>query len=261
MKNKIFTIAALSLCLLTVPSWAMDDDSKVSLNKATRLPVDPVAAPAVATVEDADDDSSSSSSSDSSSSDSDAGQTQNRKSKTFFIHIANQAAARIYAHILGAHNFSVSEHRREHVRDLDIATAEEFINDGRSVRRLCRNMKSALKRFGATQELIQASGETFIKLTTREEQPVKAVVGHLKKSVFVYKVFSDEANWNEYCAETSSTQSSSASSKDDLVAKLLATGKFKMFDPAQGAEQFFGATRPSAAAAASSSAPTDATAQ
>jgi hypothetical protein len=188
MKSYLFTIAVVNLCLLTVPSWAMNEDTGTSLNKAGRRAKRSVAAPAVTAAADCN----------SFDSELDDAQPKDKKSRTFFVYISNSSAAHSYREVVEKYDFSVQERNRECVKRR--VSPEAFLTESKSLEKLCKTMKKALKKFEANQELIEiCDGHSLlIKLNTRTKQSAKAVAKRCKKSVFVYRVFSDEADWNQF---------------------------------------------------------------
>lgn len=193
MKNPLFTIAALSLSLLVLPSWAMNDDEKTD---KPELPADWRGCSSSSwrdfhrdPAED-DNDSSSSSSSDSQS---DNGQVEDTKSKTFYLHIANPSAAKFYQEVAETHKLSIGEWKRANAQSGCPSDIEKFFKGTRGTQKLCTTIRKALKKFGATQSLSFAFGQErnglIVELTTHEEQSAKELAAYCQRSEYIYRVF------------------------------------------------------------------------
>ncbi len=208
----MFTIAALSLCMLAVPCWAMNKSDSAD-----------TAAKAIVT--DADDSSSSSSSESSESSDDEVSPAPapNKKSKTFFVHIANPSAANFYKGIVQKYNSSIAEWKRDQLKNGRLTANEAFLAKSKEAQKLCRVMNRGIKKFGATQGFVmdfEHEGELVV-LTMSEEQSVQEVTQEFKKAKYVYRIFSDKSDLSNYTAGLEATRSSNAQNAPSL-AQLIA---------------------------------------
>jgi len=188
MKNKIFTIVSLTLFLLTMTSWAMDDDDG-NQNDSHRSVESYISESNVPTVGSVNEWSSSTS-------------TESDDGRTFFVHIPNASASDFYRAIVENHQFSIRHWRRQKARSGTLEENQKIFDSCQLGEELCVVMRRVLKKFRATQTLMRIGDSKLygliIQLNTAKEHPVEMVKKYCQRSRYVYQVLANKDALRRY---------------------------------------------------------------
>ena len=199
MKNNIFAIAVLALCLITMPSWAMNDDDDNN-NDSHRSVESYKSENEIATVEGISDVATMDGTDEWSSSAS----TESDDGRIFFVHIPNASASVLYRDIVENHQFSIRHWRREKARSGTLEENQKIFDSYQLGEELCVVLRRAIKKFRATQTLMcigngsRLSYGLIIQLNTAKEQPVEMVKKYCQKSRYVYQVLANKDALRQY---------------------------------------------------------------